>query len=91
MPAAAAQTTLMRQEIRSTNSDSVIVWTNLVADMTRGDLHKFSDIADPSRADFFGGVGLAVADTGPGEGETQTGVGVSRELWTTWGEERRAG
>ena len=82
MPAAAAQTTLMRQEMRSTNSDSVIVWTNLVADITSGDLHKFSVIADPSRADFFGGVGFADAETGPGDGETQTGVGtvVSREL-----------
>ena len=84
MPAAAAQTTLMRQEIRSTNSDSVMVWTNLVADITSGDLHRFSDIADPSRADFFGGVGLAVAETGPGDGDTQTGPW-SRELWTTWG------
>ena len=54
----------MRQEMRSTNSDSVIVWTNLVADITRGDLHRLSDMADPSRADFLGG---------PGDGDTQTG------------------
>lgn len=60
--------------MRSTNSDSVMVWTNLVADITSGDLHKLSDMADPSKADFLGGVGLAVADTGPGDGDTQTGV-----------------
>ena len=60
--------------MRSTNSDSVMVWTNLVADITSGDLHKLSDMADPSKADFLGGVGLAVADTGPGDGYTQTGV-----------------
>ena len=60
--------------MRSTNSDSVMVWTNLVADITSGDLHKLSDMADPSKADFLGGVGFAVADTGPGDGDTQTGV-----------------
>ena len=64
----------MRQEMRSTNSDSVIVWTNLVADITRGDLQRLSDIAEPSSADFLGGVGLAVADIGPGDGDTQTGL-----------------
>ena len=60
--------------MRSTNSDSVMVWTNLVADITSGDLHKLSDMADPSKADFLGGVGLAVADIGPGDGDTQTGL-----------------
>ena len=51
-----------------------MVWTNLVADITRGDLQRLSDMADPSRADFLGGVGLAVADIGPGDGDTQTGL-----------------
>ena len=59
----------MRQEMRSTNSASVIVWTNLVAEINNGDLIRSSEpTADPSRADFLGGVGLAVADTGTEEG-----------------------
>ena len=38
----------------------------MVAEMTSGDLTRLSCevTADPSRADFLGGVGLDVADTG---------------------------
>ena len=75
----------MRQEMRSTNSASVMVWTNLVAEMTSGDLTRFScDTIDPSMAHFLGGVGLDVADTGMLENVVE-----SSELlvWTTWTKE----